>query len=905
MAKLYPPYIDGSLPAAYLDNTGWHITIPFTMNRAVALSHFNSISVIIRTITGETVYSTTESKGNFVNDFIIHLVVDEKSTFNVGQYYKVQLAYIDATELVGYYSTVGIMKGIAKPNVSIKMDAHAINFFQGSFTGVYEIPEKIDDIQIYDLSERVYSYQFNIYDSKNKLYATSGVLTHDNNKDSLAQDGLRFSYDTWTPTKFGEEDSPFYTIEYKITTLNNYEGTSLRYRLQMQSGLTMSPSMVIYPLPDFENGCVEIVLIGQPDETLLSEQKYTGSYSICRRVVSDYEDESWVELHRFRLTNQEPSTYTFRDFTVGQGVTYKYSIQQINSYGMFTSRIISAPVYADFEDMFLFDGRRVLRIRFNPKVASFKTTLQESKTDTIGSKYPYFFRNGNVAYKEFPIAGLLSYFIDDAELFIKDAALGLEPERGSRDDGSYYWGERGGLFEHSSKMHEDVQQERFADYSSYNITYRNMTQAEKDRWALLRPDQLVPFPDRLSDWISHRKEDAQARVRTRNFTGYNMFAERKFKLEVLDWLNNGQLKLFKSPAEGNYIVRLMNNSLTPEDQLGRMIHSFQSTAYEAMDNSMASLLASGIVWMNECKPALDYEWSTIWLHEGYNQIEDKTKKYYTKIKIWDENSEGGYISIKCPEGIIAFEIHDLLHYDFVSIHRIGDPESYLEDIVIGPTGNYIMQHEIAPAIDEIRLQYGSYADIRTGHIDICFRKPQVCDFDGITGVTQQVGIARQIPGENKNILSDKKFWYIKHWDRLKISLRPIIPVFYDTQHNCYYLPPEWYKDPETKTTIRRYDTINEDIIDDCGATYGIYRVYEGDERETYSTYVWNGTELERQDNFVLDTRYGINGNAGKLDDYHQYVEYRDLDALDSLYLGTGVIAEATYETFELQREDEQ
>ena len=85
--------------------------------------------------------------------------------------------------------------------------------------------------------------------------------------------------------------------------------------------------------------------------------------------------------------------------------------------------------------------------------------------------------------------------------------------------------------------------------------------------------------------------------------------------------------MFKSPAEGNYIVRLMNNSLTPEDQLGRMIHSFQSTAYEAMDNSMASLLASGIVWMDECKPKTDYEWSTIWLHEGYNQIEDENNKY--------------------------------------------------------------------------------------------------------------------------------------------------------------------------------------------------------------------------------------------------------------------------------------
>jgi hypothetical protein len=50
--------------------------------------------------------------------------------------------------------------------------------------------------------------------------------------------------------------------------------------------------------------------------------------------------------------------------------------------------------------------------------------------------------------------------------------------------------------------------------------------------------------------------------------------ERLFKLEVLDWLNDGNIKLFKSPQEGNYIVRLMNVSLTPIDTVSRMLHNF-------------------------------------------------------------------------------------------------------------------------------------------------------------------------------------------------------------------------------------------------------------------------------------------------------------------------------------------
>jgi len=43
----------------------------------------------------------------------------------------------------------------------------------------------------------------------------------------------------------------------------------------------------------------------------------------------------------------------------------------------------------------------------------------EQKTNTIGGKYPFIFRNGNVYYKEFPISGLISYQTDEDFFFIK------------------------------------------------------------------------------------------------------------------------------------------------------------------------------------------------------------------------------------------------------------------------------------------------------------------------------------------------------------------------------------------------------------------------------------------------------------------------------------------------------
>jgi hypothetical protein len=70
---------------------------------------------------------------------------------------------------------------------------------------------------------------------------------------------------------------------------------------------------------------------------------------------------------------------------------------------------------------------------------------------------------------------------------------------------------------------------------------------------------------------------------------FNFNREKEFKLSVLDWLNNGKPKLFKSPAEGNYIVRLMNASLAPQESLGRMLHTFSCTAYEIADYNLKNL----------------------------------------------------------------------------------------------------------------------------------------------------------------------------------------------------------------------------------------------------------------------------------------------------------------------------
>ena len=111
MARLYPPQIEGKLPAF----TGKNIKVPFQLNMAVGRNEFSEIAIIIKTVQNNTI------KVNGVKTSTIEYDADTRSYyafFNledfvplVGQYYKIQIAFVDTdTQEVGYYSQVGVAK---------------------------------------------------------------------------------------------------------------------------------------------------------------------------------------------------------------------------------------------------------------------------------------------------------------------------------------------------------------------------------------------------------------------------------------------------------------------------------------------------------------------------------------------------------------------------------------------------------------------------------------------------------------------------------------------------------------------------------------------------------------------------------------------------------------------------
>ena len=469
--KLFAPQIEGKLPAQVGDT----LIIPYLNNRAVGPADYVGLDLKIKTIATNLEIATIAGDVSGRFNLIDNNTLARKVDLSIGQYYKAQLAYIDNNGQVGHYSPVGVFKYTASPEITIgAIDDVSV------LMGTYKAP--IEDVQ-----EKIYSYVFNIYQINAQgakvLKMTSGELLHDASQDTDAITTRDF-YTLETRLAPGE-----YFGEYCITTINDYKGQSDLFSIDIPQKIQSNDIQIMAEL-DANNGVI----------TISANGNQYGDFTILRGSSLD-NFSSLSVLSKF-FSDQNLNGQIYQDFSIQQGVTYKYYLH--DEYGY---EYVSDAITGDFYDMLLYDGEIQLNIKFNPKVSSFKETIQESKLDTLGGKFPFFFRNGNIRYKEFQISGLISYHMDSDQFFMAG-------------------------FENADAV---------------------------------------------------------------NLSSNNMYAEREFKMAVLSWLNNGQPKLFRSPAEGNYIVRLTNISLTPNDTLGRMLHTFNAAAYEIDDCSLSNLKAHNLL----------------------------------------------------------------------------------------------------------------------------------------------------------------------------------------------------------------------------------------------------------------------------------------------------------------------
>lgn len=505
MNRLNPPLLGMTIPAFYGDT----IKIPFEMNPTVLKEQVGGFSIKISNIlnTGDSFSFNVDNNCVDYNNLIITAKIDgskmvDLTTKTTGY---IQIAYIDLDGQVGYDSTAALVKYTAEPVISIGQLADNYKSFKGN----YITP---------DVNEFVYKYRFIITDQNGEIFIDSDYITHDSSKDVVNNNGELETTNIFVINKEYQINT-LYTIRYMVQTVNNLNTSSENLSFQVECIIPPTIDCNLILNYDKENACVNISM-SEPIDDLVA--------SSCKLIRSDSKSnyQIWTTLKSFNLTNNVKD-FKYKDCTLEQGVSYKYAYQQYNKYGVHSEISgITELKDVDFEHMYLSDKDRQIKLAFNPKVSGFKNYVLEQKQDTIGGKYPYFFRNGDVDYKEFSISGLLSYHLDEDEFFMTREKLGLE------------------------KLLEQ----------------RNHTNSEK----------IDEF-----------------KLPTTNQVGYSVYAEREFRNALLDWLNNGEEKLFRSPTEGNYLVRLSGVSLTANEQLSRLVSEFNATVTEIGSADIGDIVAAG------------------------------------------------------------------------------------------------------------------------------------------------------------------------------------------------------------------------------------------------------------------------------------------------------------------------
>lgn len=777
--KLYPPRIEASLPAFVKSADSCILVIPFQLNRAVSRNEFNQVRLRLKTVQTQTVICDgvmTETI-NFDNSSGHWKASFDLSSYGltVGQYYKAQIAF-SQNDAIGYYSDMALVKCTAKPNIYIKnMDAESTtNTHAYEYTGIYATNG--------DLTEKAYSYCFNLYDENNQLVETSGEQLHNSSADTEKGE----SSDTWLVTKT-LKPGYWYSIQYVVTTINNLTVASPAYKVMeietvdLNIGATLTASM------EMDDGYIDVWLKPLPD----MKKNIHGSFLLTRASSND-EFKNWQELYRFEILNEFPDKHLWQDFTVEQGIQYKYALQAFNDNGLYSNRMenIEGPILAEFEDMFLFDGERQLNIRFNPQVSSFKANILETKLDTIGSKYPFIFRSGHVNYKEFPISGLLSMLSDTNELFVN------------------------GVLPAAASTRRDRTNSERSDFGS-------LTQLSSD----------------------------------------NFYRERTFKMEVLEWLNNGQPKLFRSPGEGNYIVRLMNTSLTPNDTLGRMLHTFSTTAYEVADCNYKTLNEYGFI------KSLQREYRGMQIDQqllstifGYSTTPEPKTTYYFPAGAYFLSIADQYTSA------LVFEFHFL--NGTVINWNIQNPTGQF-NIPITDSPVVKMVYKYGTIESEATITYGTYTTNITNDFSLITKIESEDRIEQITGRGIAVNMIDELIDVRHKL---GRFYYIK------LAARPVYRV-YTNDNLIYYWDAAMINPVENWDATVLYAVQGQNVW--LNGSPSSILTEEPSFRAAVNSQSF--TDLAR-----IDRGNGQETSA-------RFEAISDIDEVTTLRLGTGVIADLVYQ----------
>lgn len=480
--NLYPPIVDTYMPA-FIRTTACRIYFSLSIynsieeikNVQIVISNQNTnLSALAVNLYPAGIKITDLHIDNSIsgNDkYYIEIRPEDLDSgiFELNQFYKVQIRFTgtgatpltDSSKIAAWltnnqtyfseWSTVCLIKGIQKPEIYLKgFESTSSTTDRLVFTSeMLDIIGKMYFEEDVDETEYLKYYNIEIYKTSDNslVYESGNVYTNVYNPNEI---------NYTLPCRL--EDGVEYKLVLTYNTINEYSD-SLTYIFSIIQNTIDALNVTISAETDIENGRVKIEI-----KSTVSEA-FFGNLTI-RRTSSKSNFTIWEDVHQTAIANGQMLDYIWYDYTIESGIWYKYCAQQRNSKGDRGAIInIRYPIMIELEDMFLTREGMQFKVKFNPNISSFKTTYIESKTDTIGSKYPFIRRNGRVQYKQFPISGLITAFCDEDNVFLsKNIIYGDNVEYYSDYNGNLDVNSDNNITEQNDYIYERFFREKIMDF---------------------------------------------------------------------------------------------------------------------------------------------------------------------------------------------------------------------------------------------------------------------------------------------------------------------------------------------------------------------------------------------------------------------------------------------------------
>ena len=436
--NLYPPIVDTYMPAFLVGSSDIQKN---TCRVYFSISLYNSLNDIKNaqvTVANQNTNLSVLDKSKYPCDIMLTdiktdltRVSDDKyyieiktsdieEGFQINQYYKVQIRFTaaEATQVsldtpqaidswlaanlsnFSEWSTVCLVRGISVPSLNMAGFDTAADTTLWSINNV----DVVGNLTFADENETdtLKSYQIKLYDINNNLILDSGIL-YSNSYSNINEFNYTFEY------VFQEGESYHFTFDYE--TANMYVASMTYEFMVIQESADILNAVMTAELNDID-GVIVLHIKANDDE-----ESFIGNITI-RRTSSESNFTVWEDVHTETFEENSILDYTWCDYTIKSGVYYKYLAQKRTSIGNRGVAIYAEnePFMLLFDDMYLTGDDGQLNIRFDPSISSVKTTVSESKTDTIGSKYPYIKKNGAIEYRQFPIGGTITHLMDPNHL---------------------------------------------------------------------------------------------------------------------------------------------------------------------------------------------------------------------------------------------------------------------------------------------------------------------------------------------------------------------------------------------------------------------------------------------------------------------------------------------------------